>query len=280
MKAIIEKINAFSKIEITAKCFLLFLLLYSTNLNALYLIAIIFLGLLMVLLEKNYFKDSRFWLLIICLFIPNFISQYYLLANHYFLMFYMLFVFIIGSYFYTENDKILKINAKWILALMFGFAVIQKLLSEQFIQGQSIGFLIYTGQLFKLFFKLLTDSDVIAYNSDLLNVNTSELDNVKHWKTPFPYVGIFSRYFAYATILVEIIFAALLFIKNKTVKNWFFIGFVFLLILTREENGFIALLCILLMMQLENEDKSIFRTLYLFLFLLSISLIITRWGFV
>ncbi len=280
MKDIIQKINAYPKIEITAKCFLLFILLYSTKLNALYLIAIIFFLLFSFFVRQDFYKDARTWFLIACLFIPNFISQYYLVANHYFVMFYMLIIFIIGSYYVSESHQILKTNAKWILALMMILAVIQKLLTEQFIQGNSIGFLMYFGELFKLPFRFLTESqDAIVGNAKFLNPNTAELSEVKNLQPTIPFFKTFSKYFAYSTIIVEIIFAGLLFVKNNLVKNWFFIGFVSLLILTREENGFIALLCILLMMQLEDKDNSVFRTVYLSLFLLSISLIITRWGY-
>jgi len=273
MKDFILKINTFSKIEITAKCLLLFLLLYSTKLNALYLIAILFIVIITAIVRTDYFKDSKFWILTICLFIPNFIFQYYLVANHYFVMFYMLLVFLLASYFYSDTDNIIRINAKWILAFMMIFAVIHKLLSHQFISGESIGFLMYFGQLFKLFFELFhQNNEILADNSQAINAGISTLSPT------LPNLELFSKYFAYVTILVELIFAILLFVKNTAFKNWFFLGFLSLLILTREENGFIALLCILLMMQLKDQDSYIFRTLYLALYVLSVSLVIVGWG--
>ena len=95
---------------------------------------------------------------------------------------------------------------------------------------------------------------------------------------PFKHLKAFSIFFTYLTIAVEVIFAVLLFTNFKKLKNWFFVVFVSILILTRQETGFVSMICILLMMQLGKEN-SIFRAIYLLLFLISQSLIIVKWGF-
>ena len=279
MKSVIQKINAFSSLELASKCFLLFLLLYATRLNSIYLFPVVIAVLLIGFINKSFFTKSYFWILVALLFLPNFIRIYFLKANHFFVMFYVVLIFIIASRYYYSQSKVLQVNAKYLLALMMVLAVVQKFISEQFMSGETIGYLAYTGQLFRLPLLFIADAqEAISQNNTAINKAGLMIGERVNLERPFPFFEEFVTLFTYLTLIAELIFAGLLFIKNKAIKNWFFITFVLLLIITREETGFISLVSILLMMQL-GESQSIFRPIYFLLFLISIALIITNWGF-
>jgi hypothetical protein len=159
------------------------------------------------------------------------------------------------------------------------FAVLQKLVSKEFMSGETIGYMGYLGQLFKFpvwFFPEVKEA--ILFNNTQMTKEISNFPETFILEAPFPYFKKFSLFFSYLTIIAEIVFAALLFIKSKVLKNGYFSLFVLLLILTRQETGFILLLTILLMMQL-GAKASIYRIVYLSLFILSLGLTIIRWGF-
>ena len=231
-------------------------------------------------IDKSYFLKPLFWLSTILLLLPYFLENYFLIANHSFITIYILLVLCISCYFKEDQNKILRINAKYILAILMIFAVFQKLISDEFISGQMIGYMGYTGELFKFPIWFFPDiKDAISYNNEQIFKEITNLPETLTLKNPIPYFDKFSIIFSYITILVEIVFAFLLFVKSTILKNSFFALFVLTLIFTRQETGFILLLNILLMMQLGSKSP-IFKVIYFSFFILSLGLTIVRWGFV
>ncbi len=280
LNTLTERINKFSNQELISKCLLSYLIIKSLFLDLVYVFPILIFILLFVFIDKSYFQKPLFWGSVILLLIPHLFVNYFSAANHFFITIYILIILCISSIFKNDQEHILRLNAKYILAVLMIFAVIQKLISEEFMSGQTIGYMGYTGQLFKLptwFFPEIKDA--VGFNHQQINKEILDLPVTFSLKQPFPYFKEFSLLFTYITIFAEIIFAALLFVKSEFLKNSFFALFVFALILTRQETGFILLVSILLMMQLKDKS-ALFKTIYFGLFILSLGLTIVQWGFV
>ncbi len=280
LSVLTTKVNALTYHELIGQCLLLYIILKSHILDLVMVFPIILVVLFFVLTVKSYLSQSVFWLLVLLLFIPSLFTSYFHVANHFFITIYLILILAISSYFSSDRNRILRLNAKYVLAILMILAVIQKLLSEEFMSGETIGYMGYTGQLFKFpvwFFPEIKEA--ISFNNSQLYQETQYFPQTLKLEAPFPYFQKFSLFFSYLTIIAEVVFAGLLFSKSKLIKNCFFAFFVLLLIFTRQETGFIALLTILLLMQL-GPKRSIFKMVYLGLFILSLGLTIVRWGFV
>ena len=279
MKSKIQQLlSNLSLLELTSKCFLVYVVLFSTDLNSWFLFPLVVIVLGIVILKKEFYKDSKFWGVVCILFLPNLVYGYYIVGNHYFLMTYICILFIIATSFKNNEDHILQRNAKWLLCLVMSFAVIQKLMSPEFMSGEFIGHMAYTGQLFKLPLYVNTEiQEVFTQNIEKLN-SLNNIGKEIYFIPPFEHLKEFAVFFTFLTIAVEIIFVILLLSPFTALKNWFFVGFIAILMLTRQETGFIAMLCLLLQMQL-GKNQHIFKAMYLILFLVCISLIVVKWGF-
>ncbi|MFO7703498.1 MAG: hypothetical protein R6V37_11015, partial [Psychroflexus maritimus] len=68
------------------------------------------------------------------------------------------------------------------------------------------------------------------------------------------------------------------FVKNQYLRNIFSTFFIMSLVVTRIETGFASLLCILLFLQAQ-KDHPVFKLIFIGIFAICISFILTRLGF-
>jgi hypothetical protein len=192
-------------------------------------------------------------------------------------MFYIALLLVIATYFKSNQNKILILNAKWLLVLIIGFSVVHKFLSDEYMSGEFFGYYFYTGQFLELPLNLWPEIQAISKKNVLEISKISKIHQEIILRPPFKYIEEISIGFAYLTIAVEVAIVGLLFSNLKTLKNVLFTLFLVLNILLTGETGFVSMLCVLLIMQLGNE-RSIFRLIYLLIFILSMSLIISKKG--
>ncbi|MFN2260918.1 MAG: hypothetical protein ABR595_02480 [Psychroflexus sp.] len=281
MKQLIDRINQIPLFKLVTSCFLLFLVIYSPRLKAIYVTYLVFAALAYVLIDKAFYKKPYFWLIVLGLLIPRLYASFLFIGNHYFVMIYLILIFMIVAFYKTNSEKILSHNATVLLVLIMSFAVLQKLLVPDYLNGTSLAFLGYSGNIFKYIFYFNEDYRNIFHENA---VKMSELYQHPISQNPriqlqpifkkFPQVII---WFSYMTLIAEILFVVALFVKNQWIKHGFIIFFLLSLLVTREETGFLSMLCILLMMHL-GKQNTYYRAAYLGIFILCISLIIVGKG--
>lgn len=281
MKPFIDRINQIPIFKLVATCFLLFLVIYSPRLKAIYVTYLVFAALAYVIIDREFFKKTYFWLIVLGLLIPRLYASFYFIGNHYFVMIYLILLFLVVSFYQHNVEKILSHNATVILVLIMGFAVLQKLLVPDYLNGTSLAYLGYSGKIFKYIFYFSEEYPGIFYDNA---VKMSELYKYPISENPrvqlepifknFPQVII---WFSYLTLIAEILFIVALFIKKQWIKHGFIAFFLLSLLLTREETGFLSMLCILLMMHV-GKQNTYYRTIYLGIFILCLSLIIVGKG--
>ncbi len=236
-------------------------------------------GLFLIALCVKKITQPLVWYIFLTILISDLISDYFVRANHHFLMIYVTILIII----FLRNAKLedLLTNIKLLLVIVLLFSGIQKLFSPQFISGDFYYYMINTGNFFKPFLYFNQDiNDIISNNkaqiADLGNSNPNDLKTVT-LKNIVPNLDTISRVYAWFSICMELITALCLLWKPKhTFTHILFILVISGIFLTRLESGFIALLAIC---GIWLSDNYKIRAIYLVLTLVMFSLIITRVGF-
>ncbi len=281
MKRLIDNLNQISTLKLVSTCFLLFLLIYSPRLKALYVIYLVFAALVYVIVDKTYFKKTYFWLIILGLLLPRLYSNILFVGNHYFVMVYLVLLLMIVTSYKTNTDKVLAHNAKVILTLIMSFAVLQKLITPDYLKGNSIAMLAFTGNALKYVFYFNEEfGQVFQENTstmaELPQFAYSENPRLK-LQSPFKHFPQLIIWFSYFTVIAEILFITALYLKKQWLKHGFIVFFLLSVLITREETGFLSILCILMIMLVGNQ-KSYYRAAYVATFILCMSFIIVGKG--
>lgn len=281
MKRLLSKIDQADSLHIAGKMFLFFLVVSFSSVSHHYLFALIAIVVTYAIVEPRFTNQYVFWVMISLLILPGLYLQRFIAANHTYLTFYVSILLFLAAYFKAFKKQVLYKNARLLLLIVMGFAVVQKLISKNFMNGSSLLYINNGGGFFYHFRRFFPDNqDVINANLQLISAQKKSVESLltsielttPNWLFPFD-----ATYLVWLVLGVELIFCLLLFAKNQYVRNCYFIGFMLALIIFRIETGFASLLCILLFLQAQ-KDNSIFKLAYVALFGLYMSMILTRLG--
>ena len=177
---------------------------------------------------------------------------------------------------YPDDDRlIIQWNCRVILILVMLFSVVHKIFSSEFISGSYLSFLGLDGSLFKPFREIDSYNNMVLENQEavasLKDQNPMAYGSVKLLQ-PFAGYSLFMTVFSYITVIVEFVIGFLLIVRQSSLLNYILPTFLVCLLFTRSETGFIALISILSIGQLENEhDKS--KVIYYFIFITNLCFI-------
>lgn len=240
---------------------------------------LLFGGFCLVALFIRKITQPLLWYIFLTILISDLICDYFVRANHHFLLIYLTVIIII----FLHNSRLedLITNIKLLLVIVLLFSGIQKLFSPQFISGDFYYYMINTGSFFKpiLYFNQEMNDIVLANKAQIAELgklnpnytNTIKLQNI------VPNLDIISGVYAWFSICIELITGLLILWKPKQVfTHILFILLILGIFFTRLESGFMALLAISGIWLTDNYK---IRAIYTGLTIVMLSIIITRIGF-
>ncbi|MEO6347626.1 MAG: hypothetical protein ABIO60_06920 [Aquaticitalea sp.] len=271
-----------TKIKLGIKLLFLFLVVYllSTGLGhpriKIPLLCIVF---FLVVFYVKSINQTMVWYLFLTVLIFDLMSDYFVRANHHFLMIYMTILVIIFLKNGLQQDFIT--NIKLLVFIILLFSALQKLLSPQFISGDFYYYMFNTGNFFKPSLRFNPEmNDIVAQNNALIlelgKTDPNILKNIT-LQNIVPNIANFSRIFAWLTVIIEFLTGILILWKPK--NNLIHIVFIILILgifLMRMENGFLCLLTISGVWLSENLKT---RFVYVAMTLLFLSFIVNQIGF-
>ena len=242
-------------------------------------IPILFLGFLIWFFFRDKTKHPIIWLVFFVLLLCDLIINYFWLANHHFML--MFVVLSVIAYLYHNREDILKKNIQIILAIVILTSVFQKLMSQQFMNGSFYYFMINKGTLFRFFINFFPESlDVVQQNSEsLLNLKETNPNDEQTivFKDIVPNLAYISLVYARITVAFEFIVAMALLWKPKNILSHILLITMILGILcTRLETGFMGLLTICGLFLCENAKL---KLVYVAISLGCITFIVTKFGY-
>jgi len=281
MKKILNRLQIKNDLVMAGKMYLIFLLINYSKISHHYFFGLVAFIIFFTLISKNFILKYWFWLLISLALAPGIWDSFYFTGNHIILLIYMAILFMIATYFSKFRNQVALVNAKVTLGIIMFFAVLQKLLSEEFMNGSSLAFINLKGGFFTHFQRFFPkNKEIIAENLNRIKEQASSVETLSKSieLTPVHWIIEFDTSILVPFILVaEAVFLLLLFVKNQYIRNVFFSLFAIALVFTRIETGFASLLCILLFLQ-AHKDHLIFKLSYIALFSVYVSLILARLG--
>lgn len=245
----------------------------------LYKVFILFLGLIAWFFSQNKIKSKSIWIVILALLVLDLFNSYFWVANHHFVLLFM--VLSVIFYNYSNNKKNLLDHIKWIVVIVVIFSAIQKLMSSEFMSGEFYYQVINRGFVFRRILNLFPESvAVIESNAELisnLHATDPNLGEGIVLKQVIPQAALISTLFAWITVFVEFFVAIALFLRPKnTWTHVFFILMILGILSIRLETGFMALLAICGVFLCKNEKL---RLVHIALVLGCITLIVTKIGY-
>lgn len=242
-------------------------------------IPVIFVGLLIWFFFHKKTKHPMLWIMFFVLLVFDLCYSYFWVANHHFMLLFMVLSVILFSY-HKRSDVLLK-NIQLLLAVVVMASVVQKLTSSQFMSGNFYYYMINRGTLFGIFLNFFPDSlEVAKSNSEsflVLQATDPNLAQSIVLKDIIPNLGLISLIFAWATVVVEFMVAISILWKPRS--KWTHLLFATMIIgilFTRLETGFMALLAICGFLLCSNLKL---RLLYVIIVMGSITLIVTKLGY-
>lgn len=282
----ILKNKTVDKIQILTWLYLLFFVIYSNAIfKQFWYLKLLLLVAICLSFFVEFFKKQVVILLIGIVSLQMLITfyfKYYLDGNHCFVVIFVGLMLILANIFNDQGDTIIKKNAFWMLVIIMFFGAFQKLHSPTYMSGDFMNYLFANGGLFNI-------SEVY---SPLKNYYYANQELIASFAFTKPLADGFIRvpylfenqkniifYFSWFVILLELLFVAVLLIKNEKMKHLFFIIFLFSLLLTRNETGFLSLVSLLCFAQLPQKENKFFHLFYLAFFFICILLIHLGKGF-
>jgi hypothetical protein len=235
--------------------------------------------LLLVFNQKNLFTVSLLTLTLVFIGFEIYIN-YYVTANHVFLLFYMALLLFMVQINTHNASQIIFFNAKALLSLVLFFGGLQKVLSESFWNGDLMHYMFMRGELAQPLFQMDFFQDYFSENRATISTfkkSFSNPDDTLFLKPLIDSQSFIFYMFSLFVIFIEFLLAVFVWIKNERVKFFSFALFLVGLLLTRLETGFASLLCLLLLVQLPSGFKKI-KTFYALLFLICSLLIVSGIG--
>jgi hypothetical protein len=236
-------------------------------------------GLLLVVLVIKKITQPLLWYIFLTILISDLICDYFVRANHHFLLIYVTVLIILFLHNSRLDDFVA--NIKLLLVIVLLFSGSQKLFSPQFISGDFYYYMVNTGSFFKpiLYFNQEMNDIVLANKAQIAELSKSNPNalNTVTLQNIVPNLDDISRVYAWFSICMEIVTGLLLLWKPKhLLTHVLFILLIMGIFFTRLESGFMALLAISGIWLTDNYK---IRAIYTVLTIVMLSLIITRIGF-
>lgn len=240
---------------------------------------LVFMGLLCWLFFRNKTKHPIVWLVLLVLLGFDLYQFYFRVANHHFMM--LLVVLSVVFYRYHKCTAILQKNIQMLLVVVLLASAFQKLMSQQFINGDFYYYLMNRAFVFDVLHPFFPETlELAKSNSEsilaLQNTNPNNKESIV-LNNVFPNIGAISLVYAWFTIVLEFIAAlAILFQPRSAWTHILFLGLILGILCTRLEMGFMGLLAICGLF-LCNTIKM--RLLYAMIALGCVASIVVRVGF-
>ena len=270
------------KMGLGIKLLFLFLLVYLINTGfghpriKLPLLCVI---LFLVIFFVKSIHQPLIWYLFLTILIFDLMSDYFVRANHHFLIIYMTILVILFLKNGRAEDFIT--NIKLLVFIVLLFSAIQKLMSSQFLSGDFYYYMFNTGNFFKPLLKFDHEMSTIITqnNASILEFSKTDPNITEHitLQNITPNIPIYSHVFAWFTIILELIAAIAILLKPKhMLSHILFIVLMFGIFLTRMENGF---LCLLAISGVWLSETIKMRLAYIAMTILFLSFIIVQIGY-
>lgn len=242
-------------------------------------IPILFFGFLIWFFFRDKTKHPIIWLVFFILLLCDLFIDYFWLANHHFMLTFV--VLSVIAYMYHDSKGIIQKNIQIILMLVILTSVLQKLMSQQFMNGSFYYFMINKGTLFRFFINFFPESlEVVKNNSEsLMNLKETNPNNGQKiiFKDLVPNLAYISLVFARITVAFEFVVAMAILWKPKSILTHILIIIMILGILcARLETGFMALLTICGLFLCKNIKL---KLVYVAIALGCITFIVTKYGY-
>lgn len=208
------------------------------------------------------------------------ILHFHVVANHAFFITYISFALVIAVASPVEIAGKLRGLAFMLLAILMGFALIQKLTSSYYMSGNLMGEYLLTGSIYKNVIVWLVpewhsmvEQNIQAHRSVVSSLpNTANVANIV---VP-SIVGVIALFLTYTSLLMQFLLElALVFRKRLGVwTHYFILLFVVVIYSTVSENIFLTANCVLGYAMTDEHTKSVRKWYVLFvIFLISMALI-------
>lgn len=240
---------------------------------------LLFVGLLCWFLLRNKTKLPILWILGLILLIIDLRYSYFWVANHHFMLLFV--VLSIIMYICHKREDILHKNIQVLLVIVVLTSVIQKLMSSQFMSGDFYYYMMNRGTFFRYFMNFFPESlEAVKSNQQaLLELHDTDpsltkqiilIDVVQNLKTISPI-------YAWITVAIEFfVAAALLWKPRSTWTHLLFIVMILCILSARLETGFMSLLAICGLFLCKNYKL---RLLYIMISVACLTFIITKVGY-
>lgn len=240
--------------------------------SRLYAIPVILICFIGLFAPKSTLKNPWFWLSLL-VFVPIVKEDYALAANHHFLEIYILFTFLIQSYFDLDQDYIQK-TFKLIFSVLMGLAFGYKIYSSQVLDGSVYHLMWATGAMFKNISPYFLENYVqlVQENNQLLNQLGQDfsLSTIELKKGPPVLIDLFMVY-AWLILFVEFILCFIFWTRFHKLGHAILLLFVLFVPIATWENTFLSLVTLLTIPQLK-ENKHLLMPVYAGIILVYMSL--------
>jgi hypothetical protein len=213
----------------------------------------------------------------------NVATNYLTVSNHHFLIFYLTIVFVFSLHFKPkERGEFIEKQLVIIFGLVMLLSGLQKLTSSDFISGNFMGYLFYSGGLTKVLSNIDPINKFVSDNQKLLE-QILEIDPLQ--KNEFSFYNynkdhiFWLKITSWLIILLELLIGVMAFVMPK--HKLFYINsliMMFGIAITRLETAFISILCIIMLIIIPPCFKRL-KYSFMILFCFSLSLILIKMGF-
>ncbi|MFQ5564761.1 MAG: hypothetical protein ACE5EU_00140 [Paracoccaceae bacterium] len=225
------------------------------------------------LIYRRLYREPWFWLIVCCVMAWGSLLNWFQIDNHKFLMLYWL-IAIYCSLLSGNQERTLALNAKLMIGLVFGFAVIWKAITPDYLSGQFFEFELLADSRFSIIstaiagmsVQQLTENNYLigqltAYDGILTEVKLQSAERI----------GLISGMITWWTILIEAVIAVLFLLPDSPLLHRLRDASLLLFAVTTyavaNVIGFGWLLMIMGVAQCRREDR-VTRFLYVATFLL------------
>uniref|UniRef100_UPI0040494C10 hypothetical protein n=1 Tax=Flavobacterium sp. TaxID=239 RepID=UPI0040494C10 len=208
------------------------------------------------------------WIIMLAILGVVLFQTYYITANHIFLLFYVGMIGLLSKLFIYESNELINFNTKMILSLLFFFGGLQKILSLAFLNGDLLHYMFLRGELASPVFQMDVFQNYFIENQNAMKLfdQNFAFDNQRLYLKPlFNHQHLIIYGFSIFVIIIELVLACMVWIKNQKIKFICFTIFLVGLLFTRMETGFASLLSLLLALQLPISNKY-YKIFYLIFF--------------
>lgn len=193
------------------------------------------------------------WGLSVILLAQHLFAKPFLVANHHYCLFYLSLVLLVASTRPPqERPSLLESNARFLAIVIMGFAVLQKLFSPSYMNGDYLGFMWAKGSYFTPFTQLLTPHIEQVFQSNLKAIvafrdSPPSPESAVLLAEPFPLYGPVVWFSVWSILIAEFLAALTLLIFPTAVMTLILNGSVVLLIaVARQEFVFLSYYFLLL----------------------------------